>query len=75
MFIDRNENGKIRGVFNLPQYEGQEQIADDAAELLEFLNPTPTPEQIAAQEREALIQAKMREMAEAELIKAGLLTA
>ena len=37
--------------------------------------PQPTSEQIAAQEREALIQAKMREMAEAELIKAGLLTA
>ena len=35
----------------------------------------PTLEQIAAQEREALIQAKMRKMAEAELIKAGLLTA
>lgn len=33
----------------------------------------PTPEQIAEQEREALIQAKIREMAEAELVKEGRL--
>ncbi len=35
----------------------------------------PTPEQIAAQERGALIQAKMREMAEAALIVEGVLAA
>jgi hypothetical protein len=33
----------------------------------------PTPEEIAAQETEALIQAKIREMAEAELIAEGKL--
>ena len=35
----------------------------------------PTPEQIAAKEKEALIQAKIREMAEAELIAEGKLVA
>ena len=37
--------------------------------------PKPlTPEQIAAREKDALIQAKIREMAEAELIAEGKLT-
>jgi len=44
------------------------------AAIEETLNQ-PTPEQAAAQEKEALIQAKMREMAEAELIKEGKLKA
>ncbi|MDD4984508.1 MAG: hypothetical protein PHQ43_01775 [Dehalococcoidales bacterium] len=44
------------------------------ATIEETLN-RPTPEQIAAQEREALIQKKMREMAEAELVKEGKLEA
>lgn len=35
----------------------------------------PTAEQIVEQEKESLIQAKMREMAETELIKEGKLTA
>ena len=35
----------------------------------------PTPEQIAEKEREALIQAKIREMAEAELIAEGKMVA
>jgi len=34
----------------------------------------PTPEQIAEQEKEALIQAKIREMAEAELVAENKLT-
>lgn len=35
----------------------------------------PTPEEIAAQEKEVLIQAKIREIAEAELVREGKLTA
>ena len=35
----------------------------------------PTAEQIAEKEKEALVQAKMREMAEAELVKEGKLEA
>lgn len=38
MFIDRNENGLIVGAFSCPQYEGQEEIADDSQELIEFQN-------------------------------------
>ena len=41
-----------------------------AAQML----PPPTPEQIAEQEKKVLIQAKIREMAEAALIAEGKLT-
>ena len=55
---------------DLPDYKNRaERDAEKEAAL------QPTPEQIAAREREALIQAKMREMAEAALIEAGLLKA
>ena len=47
MFIDRDENGKIRGVYARQQYEGQESVAADNVELLEYFNPTPTPEEAA----------------------------
>ena len=59
---------------DLPDYKNRaERDIEEEAALHAALQLTP--EQIAAKEREVLIQAKMREMAEAELIKAGLLTA
>ena len=50
-------------------------VTDEEWAVIQATLNQPTPEQIAAREREILIQAKMRKMAEAELIKAGLLTA
>ena len=50
-------------------------VTDEEWAVIQATLNQPTPEQIAAQERKTLIQAKMRAMAEAELIKAGLLTA
>jgi hypothetical protein len=49
-------------------------VTDEEWAIIEVDLNKPTPEQIAAQEKEALIQAKMREMAEAELIAEGVLT-
>lgn len=34
MFVDRDQSGKIIGRYNVQQYEGQEELADDAPELL-----------------------------------------
>lgn len=39
MFVDR-ENGILMGVFTCSQYEGQEEIADDDQELIDFQNRT-----------------------------------
>ena len=71
MFVDRDESKKIIRSFARPQHKNHEWVADEAPEYIAFI--TPTHEEIAAQETEALIQAKIREMAEAELIAEGKL--
>ena len=48
-------------------------VTDEEWKVIEATLNQPTPEEIAAQEKEALIQAKMREMAEAALIAEGKL--
>ena len=73
MFVDRDESKKIIRAFARPQREDHEWVADDTPEYIAFI--TPAPEEIAAQETEALIQAKIREMAEAALIAEGKLVA
>ena len=50
-------------------------VTDEEWSQIEATLNQPTPEQIAEQEKEALIQAKIREMAEAELIAEGKLVA
>lgn len=48
MFVGRNEDGSIHTVWSIRQWEGQEELADDHADVVAFLNrtlPTPTPEQ------------------------------
>ena len=72
MFVDRDESKKIIRAFSRPQHKNHEWVADDTPEYIAFI--TPAPEEIAAQEKEALIQSKIREMAEAELIKEGKIT-
>jgi hypothetical protein len=46
-------------------------VTDEEWAAIEATLNQPTPEQIAEKEREALIQAKMREMAIVELTKEG----
>jgi hypothetical protein len=50
-------------------------VTDEELQPLMAALNQPTPEQIAAKEKEALIQAKMWEMAEAELIAEGKIVA
>ena len=50
-------------------------VSDEELQPLMAALNQPAPEEIAAQEKEALIQAKIREMAEAALIAEGKLTA
>lgn len=50
-------------------------VTDEEWAVIEAELNQPTPEQIAEQEKETLIQAKMREMAEAALIAEGKLPA
>ena len=50
-------------------------VTNEEWQVIEATLNQPTPEQIAAKEKEALIQAKIREMAEAELIAEGKLVA
>lgn len=48
MFIDRREDGSISGAWLNRQWPNQEQVADDASELIDFLQrtlPQPTIEQ------------------------------
>lgn len=47
-FIDRDETGKIKGVYTLRQYEGQEWIKEDNPEVTAFLNPMPTYRELRA---------------------------
>ncbi len=63
MFVERNQNGEIAGAFARPQYVGQEEIDNTDDELLLFLNPPKSDEQI----REEQIVAKLREIAIAAL--------
>ena len=50
-------------------------VTDEEWKVIEATLNQPTPEEIAAQEKDALIQAKILEMAEAELIAEGKLVA
>lgn len=36
MFIDRDGNGNVKGSYTCSQYDGQEEVADDAVELAAF---------------------------------------
>lgn len=44
MFIDRNENGDIRAANRAEQYEGQEELANDHADVVAFMNPPELPD-------------------------------
>ena len=54
MFVDRDGNKKISGVYTCAQFDGQEKIADDHAEIAEFLAPKPKPVLTTAQKLSAL---------------------
>jgi len=41
MFVDRNKQGNITGVYARKQKRGQKSIAADDSELLAFQNPIP----------------------------------
>lgn len=48
MYVGRKEDGTIYGTWTVRQWEGQEELADDHADVVAFLNrevPTPTAEQ------------------------------
>lgn len=48
MYVGRKEDGTIYGTWTVRQWEGQEELADDHADVVAFLNrevPEPTPEQ------------------------------
>lgn len=36
MFVDRNPDGSLRGIYAAAQYEAQEEIADDSPEIAAF---------------------------------------
>ena len=59
MYIDRNKDGKITGIFVPKQYEGQGQIADDDIEVIAFQDLKPSEAQL----NEEKIQARIRELA------------
>lgn len=64
-YIDRDTNGKIRGSYSCPQYEGQEAVVDNAQELLDYETPPQDPNvqirvQIAAIETQFTDTLKMR---------------
>lgn len=41
MFVDRNGNGRVTGVYFLAQHEGQEELPDDHADVVAYNNPPP----------------------------------
>ena len=51
MFVSRDENGKIFGLWTTRQHPGQEELADDHADVLAALAPKPAAT-IATIERE-----------------------
>jgi hypothetical protein len=64
MFVLR-QNGKICSGFNLSQFEGQEEVADDSAEVTTFLQELadpPGPHIEAA--RRALVLRRVKALAE-----------
>ena len=67
-YITRDKDKKIIASYSIPQYEGQEYLADDSEEFAGYLN---TQDVVA--EQEALIRAKTRELAIAALVKEGKL--
>lgn len=47
MFVDRDENGKVIGVYALSQRDGQEELLDDHADI-EAFHADPVPQQVSA---------------------------
>lgn len=73
-FIDRDETGKIKGIYSPKQYKGQEWIENDSQELIDHLAKQAADRE-KIQSTESLIQAKIRELAIMALIAEGKLTA
>ena len=53
-YVERDEENKVKSIFSRPQYEGQEALAEDHADIIEFF----TAEQwdIFRQERNGLLR-------------------
>jgi hypothetical protein len=43
MFVERDNDSKINGSYHSRQYEGQEEVADSAPELVAFLDAVAGP--------------------------------
>jgi hypothetical protein len=41
MFVDRDDTGNVTGVYASSQYEGQEELSNDHADILAYLAPKP----------------------------------
>lgn len=50
MFIGRNKDGSIYGLWTVRQWEGQEELPDDATEVVAFVDAQKM-RMVAAQER------------------------
>lgn len=60
-YVQRDENGKVIGHFALLQYEGQEALADNHPDLLEYAQPQPTlAEQLNAVYGEQPVEVRAR---------------
>lgn len=50
IYVDRDQDENITGVFAIEQYEGQEKLPENDAEIVAFQNPPPpTSEEIYAE--------------------------
>ena len=72
-YIDRDKDGKIKGVYVPRQHEGQEYLEEDNQEFLDHLTKQKSDED-ERQATESLIQAKMREQAITALVAEGKFT-
>ena len=56
-YVQRDDNQKVVGLFAKSQTGyAEEFLADDDKEVLEYLNPTPTAEEVAERERQEAIK-------------------
>lgn len=75
-YVSRRDDGSIYGLFTVRQHPGQEELADDHADVVAFRNPPPrVPENVtAAQMIRALDQMELLADVKAAVTAAGGLT-
>ena len=60
MYVDRDDQGTIIGLYRRPQYEGQERVSDDSEGVREFQDRSVIPARPTIEDRLVDLERRIR---------------